>query len=222
MSNLPTSVLSLHNNRGYIFLCVIIIGGNSSSFSVEMLKRWRRSLLLFDILGFFIEQQQLLLSIFGRFLLGKPSFDEPNSSNKWAVLFSKHFSHKRKCVMALMVPSSSFMKKLTQFLLFTLHVCEEKTPGVGGTLLQTNKRPSHQQPRRYNCESGVSLSLLVIFPFYLPLDRNCWLLGVSYALEWFYNKWRVFASCQKKKKMRTSLRRHRRRRRIINYTFMDR
>jgi hypothetical protein len=30
----------------------------------------------------------------------------------------------------------------------------------------------------------------------------------------------VFASCQKKKKMRTSLRHHRRR--IINYTFMDR
>jgi hypothetical protein len=107
-----------------------------------------------------------------------------------------------------------------QFLLFTLPVCVKKTPGVGGTLLQTNDR--HTSQGGIIASRSLSLSLLFLPPdptsSPLLLDRNCWLLGVSYALEWFYNKWRVFASCQKKKKMRTSLHR----RCIINYTFMDR
>jgi hypothetical protein len=66
--------------------------------------------------------------------------------------------------MALMVPSSSFMKKLTISSIYFARVCEKNSGS--GWHPAPNKRPSHQ-PRRYNCESE-SLSLLVIFPFFRP------------------------------------------------------
>lgn len=108
---------------------------------------------------FFIEQQLLLLSIFGRFLLGKPSFDEPNSSNKWAILFfTKISSHTRESVWWPWWFLLLLLWRNLQFLLFTLPVCVKKTPGVGGTLLQTNDR--HTSQGGIIASRSLSLSLL--------------------------------------------------------------
>lgn len=63
--------------------------------------------------------------------------------------------------MALMVPSSSFVKKLTISSIYFARVCEE-TPGVGGTPLQTNDRHTSQ--------GGIIASQSLSFsPCYFPV-----------------------------------------------------